>query len=88
MGDYRNHSAETGKGLCNSFEDVKAAGRQTSEMTDVETAARQLKRMEHYGMRFVEHQKSIKHAERAQNLIKMQIAQALETNIKHSPNDY
>ena len=40
MGDYRNHSAETGKGLCNSFEDVKAAGRQTAEMTDVESAAR------------------------------------------------
>lgn len=39
-------------------------------------------------MRYVEHQKSIKHAEKAQNLIKMQIAQALETNLKHSPNDY
>lgn len=27
MGDYRNHSAETGKGLCASFEDVVKLGR-------------------------------------------------------------
>ena len=26
MGDYKKHSAETGKGLCNSFDDVIAAG--------------------------------------------------------------
>ena len=34
MGDYLNHAAETGKYLCNSFEDVKSAGRETAEMTD------------------------------------------------------
>ena len=26
LGDYRNHSAETGRGLCNSFDDVVASG--------------------------------------------------------------
>jgi hypothetical protein len=26
MGDYKKHSAETGRGLCNSFEDVISAG--------------------------------------------------------------
>lgn len=25
-GDYRNHSTETGRSLCNSFEDVVASG--------------------------------------------------------------
>jgi len=34
MGDYINHTAETGKNLCNSFEDVKLSGRETAEMTD------------------------------------------------------
>jgi hypothetical protein len=27
MGDYRNHSAETGRSLCNSFADVVASKR-------------------------------------------------------------
>ena len=26
LGDYRNHNAETGRGLCNSFEDVLKIG--------------------------------------------------------------
>jgi hypothetical protein len=28
MGDYRNHASETGRSLCNSFDDVKRAGRE------------------------------------------------------------
>ena len=38
---------------------------------------RDLKRFEHYSMRYIEHQKSIKFAERGVELIKMQIAQLL-----------
>jgi hypothetical protein len=34
LGDYKNHTAETGKSLCNSFDDVKAANRFKSD--DVE----------------------------------------------------
>ena len=26
LGDYRNHQSETGRGLCNTFEDVVASG--------------------------------------------------------------
>lgn len=34
-GDYRNHSTETGRSLCNSFEDVVASGRgKESEMEE------------------------------------------------------
>lgn len=35
MGDYKNHSKETGAYLCNSFDDVIKAGRGKEEdMTD------------------------------------------------------
>ena len=74
MGDYRKHTAETGRGLCNSYEDVKAAGRATEEVTDVARIEREMKRLEHYSTRYIEHQKSITHAERGFELIKMQVA--------------
>jgi hypothetical protein len=55
MGDYRNHTAETGKALCGSFEDVKKLGRETKAMTDAAMIERELKRLEHYSTRFVAH---------------------------------
>ena len=55
MGDYKKHSAETGRGLCNSYADVESAGRKTKEMTDVVKIERELKRLEHYSMRYIEH---------------------------------
>lgn len=56
MGDYRKHKEESGGSyLCNSFEDVKKLGRDTKEMNDVDMIARELKRLEHYSMRYVEH---------------------------------
>ena len=62
MGDYRKHQSETGSYLCNSFDDVKKAGRDTKDMDDVAKIERELKRLEHYSMRYIEHQKSILHA--------------------------
>lgn len=55
MGDYKNHTAETGKALCGSFEDVKKLGRETKAMTDAAMIERELKRLEHYSTRFVAH---------------------------------
>ena len=54
MGDYRNHTAETGKALCGTYEDVKAAGR-AAEMDDTMMLERELKRLEHYSTRYIEH---------------------------------
>lgn len=54
MGDYRNHQKETGSYLCNSFEDVKKIGR-AKEMDDVAMIERELKRLDHYKTRFIEH---------------------------------
>lgn len=50
LGDYRKHSAETGKGLCNSFDDVKAAGRANAvtDLTDAAAMEREFKRLEFY----------------------------------------
>ena len=75
-------------GLCNSFEDVKKAGRVTAAMTDAALIERELKRLEHYSVRYIEHQKSIAHAERHLNLIKMQVAQAMELNNIYGPQDF
>ena len=88
MGGYKKHAAETGRGLCNSFEDVKAAGRETKDMTDRNMIERELKRLEHYSMRFIEHQKSVVHAEREVEKIKLQIAHALELNPRYQPLDF
>jgi len=55
MGDYKKHQSETGKGLCNSYEDVKKLGRETKDMTDAAMIERELKRLEHYSTRFIEH---------------------------------
>ena len=57
-------------------------------MDDVAAIERELKRLEHYSTRYIEHQKSIVHSEKALNLIKMQIASALELNLAYSPLDY
>ena len=63
LGDYRKHQEETGKYLCATFEDVKAAGRDAGEMEkeemDREMAERELKRFEHYSTRYIEHQRSV-----------------------------
>ena len=88
MGDYRNHAAETGKGLCNSIEDVKKLGRETAQMTDAAKIERELKRLEHYSMRYIEHQKSIKFAEKQLSLVQLQVAQALDLNKIYGPKDY
>ena len=59
LGDYQKHQQETGKYLCATFEDVKAAGRDAGEMEKEELdraiAERELKRFDHYSMRFAEH---------------------------------
>ena len=66
LGDYRNHQAETGRSLCNSFADVEKAGRSKNKtLTDAYKIQQELKKFEHYSQRFIEHQKSIKYAEKA-----------------------
>jgi len=88
MGDYKKHSAETGKYICNSFEDVKSAGRATEEMTDTAKIERELKRLEHYSTRYIEHQKAIGLSEKSLKTLRKQIDAALELNTVYSPNDY
>jgi len=88
MGDYKNHQAETGKYLCNSFEDVKSAGRETKDMTDVARIERELKRLEHYSTRYIEHQKSIQSSQKHLQLTRLQVAQALDLNANYGPKDF
>ena len=53
LGDYSKHSAETGRGLCNSYQDVVAAGRaENQEVADAESIEREFKRLEFYKDRY------------------------------------
>lgn len=54
LGDYKNHSKETGKFLCNSWDDVKAIGR-TKEFDDVARLEREMKKLEHFSTRYIAH---------------------------------
>lgn len=65
LGDYRNHTAETGRGLCNSFEDVIAVGR--NKLNDMEEKMKldfMLKKLDHYKTRYTEHYKAISFAQK------------------------
>ena len=57
-------------------------------MTDAAKIERELKRLEHYSMRYIEHQKSIKFAEKQLSLVQLQVAQALDLNKLYGPKDY
>ena len=53
LGDYRNHHKETGRGLCNSYADVVAAGRaEKQEISDAAMIEREMKRLEFYSDRY------------------------------------
>ena len=54
LGDYKNHSAETGKGLCNSWNDVIAAGR-GKDVDDFNMLEREMKKVEHFSNRYFAH---------------------------------
>jgi len=89
MGDYRTHSSETGKSLCGSFADVKAAGRDKSAaVEDVLSIERELKRLDHYKTRFLEHRNSITHSIKARDLVQDQIMTCIELNPAFSPMDF
>lgn len=57
-------------------------------MTDVQNLERELKRLEHYSTRYIEHQKSIAHAEKALEMVKLQVASALELNPKYNSHEF
>jgi hypothetical protein len=59
MGNYRNHTAETGMGLCNSFEQVQKLGR-AEVLDDMQQLEFELKRFEHYSQLYINHQNSVK----------------------------
>ena len=54
LGDYKKHSQETGKGLCNSWQDVVEAGR-AKETDDIDMLERELKKVEHFSLRYFAH---------------------------------
>ena len=74
--------------MCNTFEDVKAAGRETKDNKDRNMIERELQRLEHYSTRFIEHRKSVVYAEREVEKIKQQIARALQLNPRYQAQDF
>ena len=90
LGDYKKHSAETGRGLCNSYQDVVAAGRGASEkeLTNAAQIERELKRLEFYSDRYNQHQGSIQFAVKQLESVKNQVDFVASANPKYSPNDF
>jgi hypothetical protein len=60
MGDYRNHQKETGRFLCNSYDDVVKSGRETKEEKDREDLRAELAKVEFYSTRYLNHFNSVK----------------------------
>ena len=87
LGDYRNHNKETGRGLCNSWADVVAAGR-AKEQDDVAALEFEMKKLEHFSARYIAHYNAIKFAEKRVEKIKTEIAHVHELCPMYSPNDY
>jgi len=74
MGDYRNHSFETGRGLCNSLDDVVKSGRdKKDEVSDAERAQMELKKIQFYTERFIAHQNAIVFAQKQVQKINQEI---------------
>ena len=60
MGDYKNHSKETGIGLCNSYQDVAKVGRANrSDMAEKVRLDRKMRRFAHFATRYSEHLKAV-----------------------------
>ena len=60
MGDYRNHQAETGIYLCNTFSDVQKLNRaKEGEMKERSRLDLKLRKFIHYATRYKEHLKSV-----------------------------
>jgi len=86
LGDYKNHQAETGRYLCNSFDDVIASGR--GKEADVEEKMKldmMLRKLDHYKTRFTEHFKAITFAQKKKLEIQTQIKNCIELNSKYGP---
>lgn len=89
MGDYKTHSSETGRGLCESFEDVQKAGRvKTKEMSDKVAIEHEMKRMEFYSGRYINHQNAVKFGENKLNEIQTQIDVVCNTQKRYGYNDF
>ena len=88
LGDYRNHSAETGRSLCNSYEDVKKAGRETKDITDAVKIERELKRLDHYKTRYFEHLRSVDLSKNSLKNTENLISEALEKNPNYNIKEY
>ena len=75
--------------MCNSFEDVKKLGRdKKSEVEDVLAIERELKRLDFYKTRYIEHYKAINFSIKAKTLILEQVATAIELNPSFTPMDF
>ena len=100
LGDYRNHTSETGRSLCNSFEDVVASGvshfrffnlYQRGKNEDLEEKQRldmMLRKLDHYKTRYTEHYNAIRFAQKKKQEIQIQIQKCLELNQKYGPRDF
>ena len=89
MGDYKKHTAETGRSLCNSFEDVVNAKRMLSDVQEDKAALdRMLRKLDHFKTRYMEHYRSIGIAEKRKKELQEQINNCIALNNKYGPREF
>ena len=88
MGDYRNHSAETGKYLCNSFDDVVAIKRDNNqEIAEKQRIELMKRKLDHFQTRYMEHYKAISFAIAKKQQIKDQIDEFTKLQSQYATKD-
>jgi succinate dehydrogenase/fumarate reductase flavoprotein subunit len=89
MGDYLLHSSETGRALCSSYKDVQASGRaDKNDMSRKAAIEQELKKVEFYSLRYINHQNAIKFGEKKLEVIKTQIDVVCSSQSRYSYNDF
>lgn len=75
MGDYKNHTKETGTGLCGSYEDVfKLKRGNMGEMAERVRLDRKMRKFAHYATRYNEHLRSVELDRKRGVVLKTQIS--------------
>ena len=88
MGDYRQHQAETGKYLCNSFDDVVQLKRDNqSDMAEKQRIELIKRKLEHFQTRYMEHFKAVGFAKQKKSQIEAQIDEFTKLQSQYSTQD-
>ena len=89
MGDYKNHSKETGTGLCSSYEDVFKFNRANKgEIAERVRLDRKMRKFAHYATRYNEHLRSVELDRKRGGVLKSQVDFILSKSNKYAYQEF